>query len=153
MATYQLVGYNWDHWSNKQVSKVTKSEINHVSIRINPCGEPARELYVSAFKSDTYVPTAVVERLNGPAVWKSHDYPISHNQLMDLKADAMWWKKNQPGSIWRGAYYHYLGRHIGGKMPDTCTSMCNRHLRRMGVHVKEEFYPNRLIQEFIMEVY
>ena len=153
MATYQLVGYSWDHWSNKQVSKVTKSAINHVSIRINPCGEPSKELYVSAFTSDTYVPTKVVEKLNGPAVWKSHNYPISFEHLVALKEDARWWKKTQPGSILHGAYYHYLGRHIGGKMPYTCTSMCHKALNRMGVNVKEQFYPNKLIRDFIMEVY
>lgn len=153
MASYQLVGYNWDHWSNRQVSKVTGSDINHVSIRINPWGEPARELYVSAFRSDTYVPTKIVERMNGPAVWLSHHYPITHHQITDIKKDAKWWKEEQPGSILHGAYYHYLGRHTGGAIPYTCTSMCHKALNRMGVNVKEQFYPNRLIQEFIMEVY
>ena len=38
-ATYQLVGYSWDHWANKYVSYVTRSKINHVSIRVTPCGD------------------------------------------------------------------------------------------------------------------
>ena len=153
MATYQLVGYNWDHWSNKYVSYVTRSEINHVSIRVTPCGGAPNELYISAFPSDTWVPTSVIERMNGPAVWTSRHYPISFSDLVALKEDARRWRETQPGSIWKGWYHHYIGKYIGAKSPDTCTLMCNRALNRMGVNVKEEFYPNRLIQDFIMEVY
>ena len=153
MATYQLVGYNWDHWTNKYVSRVTRSKINHVSIRVTPCGGAPNELYCSAYPTDTWVPTSVVERLNGQATWISRHYPIDFADLVALKEDARWWRETEPASITHSLYYHYLGRYIGGKVPYTCTYMCSRALNRMGVHVAEEFYPNRLIQDFIMEVY
>lgn len=157
MAYYQLVGYNWNHyWANREVSRVTNSEINHVSIRVVPfCGDnDSNELYVSHRKTDTWVPTSVVERLHSPAVWTGRLVPLpSFHLIQKIKSRANWWKNEQPGNLWHPYFHHYIGRRLGMEAPWSCTRLCKLALKDLGVEVNEDFYPNLLIQDYIKETY
>ena len=155
MAYYQVVGYSWDHWINKEVSRVTGAAINHVSIRVHPfCGDDAHELYVSWKDTDVYVPSKLVERFFSAPIFfgRMHQFKL-HTDLEKLKADALWWEREQPGKIWKPYFYHYIGRHVGAKAPWTCTKLVQQNLVRLGHNVTEQFYPNKLIQEYIKETY
>lgn len=153
MPTYQLVAYNWHDKIGKEVSHVTQSNINHVSIRINPITGLSRELYVSPKPTDTYVLSKAVERMNGAPVWASQHYNIYHHQVEWIKERAADWKRRQPGNVLSCYLYHYIGRHIKCQTPSTCTKLCNEVLNYLGVPVTETFYPNRLVADYLKEVY
>ena len=154
MPYYQLVGYNWNHWINREVSRVTKAEINHVTIRVVPFYGESHELYVSHRETDTYVPSKLVERINGAPIWKGQEHQIKlFDGLEMIKNKAAWWQQTRPGNIWYPYFYHYVGRHLGLSAPWTCTRLCCEILQYFGHNVQESFYPNRLVQEYIKEVY
>ena len=156
MAYYQVIGYNWNHWANREVSRVTKSNINHVSIRVSPfCGDSQpHELYVSHRTTDTWVPSRVVERINGPPVWKGRMVTMKcHAELEFIKMWAQWWKDTEPGNLIKPYLYHYFGRRFGLEAPWTCTRLCATILDNFGIQIKERFYPNLFIQEYIKETY
>lgn len=155
MPYYQLVGYNWNYWANREVSRVTKSDINHVTIRVLPFfGEDSYELYVSHRKTDTWVPTSVVERLNGKAVWHGREHQIMRfKDLEMIKGKAKWWKEKEPGNLIHPYFHHYIGRFFKMQAPWTCTRMCRDILLKLGHNVTEDFYPNKLVQEYIKEVF
>ena len=148
--TYQLVAYSWDHWANKEISRVTGAEINHVAIRLNAL---KTETYVSHKKTDVIVPSKVVTRLHGKPVWKGPKVMASP-QFFDRVAHwTRWWHRTEPGSIWRCYFHHYLGHHIGLESPWTCTKLCQRILREDGINLKAEFYPHELVREYIKRSY
>lgn len=154
MAYYQLVGYRWDHWINREVSRVTGSDINHVTIRVLPFSGESNEIYVSAKATDTWLPSKLVERVNGAPVWKGRKHQIKHfDDLEFIKSKATWWAQNQPGNILYPYFYHYIGRHLGLEVPWTCTRVCAEILQHFGYRVHEQFYPNKLVQEYIKEVF
>ena len=148
-GTYQLVAYNWDHWINKEISRTTKSEINHVTIRTRYLSYKPRELYVSPRKSDALVPTKTVRRLIGPELWASEPMPfVTSSDRRRVEAMAAWWQNEQPGSVLKCYAHHYLGRHFGWDAPWTCTKLCQRLLASWGHNVTEDFYPSRLVEQF-----
>jgi hypothetical protein len=148
--TYQLVGYSWDHWANKEISRVTGAEINHVAIRFNAF---KTETYVSHKKTDVIVPSKVVTRLHGKPVWKGKKVRVGAEFINKALKWTTWWQGNEPGSIWRCYAHHYIGRHIGLKSPWTCTKLCQRILREDGMLLKADFYPHELVREYIKRRY
>ncbi len=156
MHYYQLVGYNVNHWVNQEVTRVTGSPINHVGIRLwedTGNGYAINELYVSWKKTDTFVPARAVRAVVGPEIYSSERFAIFDDEVNYLKEQAAEFAATAPGTVWRPYFYHYIGRHFQMKAPVTCTSMCSDFLKRVGVRVEEDFYPSRLVADFIKEVH
>lgn len=148
--TYQVVAYSWDHWANKEISRVTGAEINHVAIRFNPL---KLETYVSHKKTDVLVPSKVVTRKHGKPVWKGPKVKADPRMYVNALKWTQWWADNEPGNIWRPYFHHYIGRHLGLQSPWTCTKLCKLILNEAGVEIDHDFYPSEFIKEYIREVY
>lgn len=152
MPTYQLVAYNWNDWMGKEIKRVTNSTVSHVTIRINPYCGYSRELYVTPqSRSDAWVLSKAVSKLNGPELWSSRHIKLYHHQAEWVKGQARDWERRQPGSVTKCYLYHYVGRHLGLPSPECCTNLCHSVLNYLGVPVKERFYPNQLVSEFLRE--
>lgn len=147
--TYQVVAYSWDHWANREISRVTGAEINHVAIRLNAF---KLETYVSHKKTDVLVPSKVVTRKHGKPVWKGPKVRAGAAFFNNLIKWTQWWMTNEPGNIWRPYFHHYVGRHLGLRSPWTCTKLCKLILKEDCVRIKHDFYPNQFIKEYIKEI-
>ena len=147
MRYYQVVAYSWDHWINQKVSKITGSPYNHVTIRVTT-REKKQELFVCPQPSDTFIDSAVIERMNGGPLFIGPAHYMSDTMYMTLLEKALWWQQNQPGSILRAYFHHYIGRHLGMKAPWTCTRLVQEILNSYGMTLDEDFYPGHLLVEY-----
>lgn len=157
MATYTLVGYNWkESWMHREISRVTGSPINHVSIRVTPPGEEPNEIYVTTdHKTRVWVPTAAVERAHSPAVFVGKEILLrDFRELMIIRESVRAWENaNHPYIPVRSYFHHYLGRRLGMKPPPCCSSICSEILNKLNIPVTEAFYPHLVVENFIRETY
>jgi len=137
--TYKLVGYDWSHfnWENKQVSRWTKSKINHVALRVGPF-----ETFINHYGTQ-WRKTSALERIYCAPSVVTCARPMSHASMEAIN-DIM----KSYGSINRPYLYLYnfTGRIL--PTPSSCTDLAWQCLRVLGNDVKERFLPNQLMKEF-----
>jgi len=150
LITYQLTGYNVDHWINREVSRVTSAKINHVGFRINFGDDMQLETYLSTKPSDTLVKVPVLRKVLGDPIWISPKHDPAEQEyfngwvgdIYDMCRDYKY------GVVTYPYFYHYIGRHLNMDAPRSCTDLVWRCCRYAGLHLKERFYPNELIKEY-----
>ncbi len=136
-----------------EIRRVTSSDVSHVSIRVTPYSGYAKELYVTpnSSRSDAWVMSKAVRKLNGPEIWASKHVKLYHHQVEWIKGLARDWERRQPGSITKCYLYHYVGKHLGLPVPECCTNLCHSVLNYLGIPVTEKFYPNKLVAQYLRE--
>ncbi len=144
--SFCIVGYSpQDHWINKKISRVTSASVTHVSFRISICNEEY-ETYILTKPTDTFVPVRKIKRvLPPPSVQTPWFCPTQKDWVKDITEIAIDYGH---GSVLSSGFYHYIGRHLFFPPPRTCTDLVWRCCQRVGINLKERFYPHRLIKEF-----
>jgi len=145
---FQVTGYCLDHWVNQEVSRVTRADINHVGFRIT-LGDRQFETYVSLKPSDTLVKVPVLQKVIGDPVYVSYPHfgQRDYKWVEEIMKVTDTYRK--PG-VFSSYFHHYLGRSLGMQAPNTCTDLAWRCCKIAGLELKERFYPNQFIKEFIL---
>ena len=136
---YQLVGYNWSpyHWENKQVSRWTQSNINHVALRIGKY-----ETLVNQYGSQ-WRKTSTLQRAYSMPLITTAKRTMSRAGLQAVTdVVANYGPMNRPYIY----LYNFTGRFL--PVPKSCTDLTWHCLRALGVDLKERFLPNTLLKEF-----
>ena len=157
MPTYTVVGYNWNEsWMHREISRVTGSPINHVSIRVTGADSVSHEVYITTENSHgTWLPTKLVERAHSPAIFVGKSILLRDFKELNIIKQAArdWTNANHKILPYRGYFHHYLGRRLGMQAPPCCSRLCSEVLNQLNIPVTEQFYPHLLVEDYIRETY
>jgi len=142
---YQVVGYDWSdsHWINRQITRHTYSNINHIAVRFY-IGGSTYETFVGPTGSDNLVSSHVIARKYGPEIISTDSIDVSYEaamQCVDLCDDY------GSGSVPYAYLWWYTGKLL--PPPKSCTDLAYRCLRIIGLDVNERALPNQLFKEVI----
>ena len=145
LFSFQVAGYDWSdrHWINRQVTRHTKSNINHIGIRLF-IGGSAYETFVGARGSDNLLHSIVITRKYGPEIVSTPSILTSYEKVkacMDI-CEGYGFGKVPYAYLW-----WYTGKVL--PPPKSCTDLACRCLQALGFSVTERALPNQLFKEVI----